>query len=66
MNPRTITIALLIVTVIVWVLWDVYAALNNAPNDTITHILRVYTRQHPVIPLGIGIVLGHLFWGGSE
>jgi hypothetical protein len=53
---------LLIVTLAVIGLWDVYVSYLDRPHDTVSDVLNRWSTQWPVIPLHIGLVLGHILW----
>lgn len=67
MSARTITGILLIVTLLVWAIWDVYAFLT-AENSTISVVITDWSRQAPGIGVLFGILIGHWFFPakGSE
>jgi len=41
--------------------YEIYAVTNSIPGDTLSEAVWNYG-QHPLIALGIGIVLGHFYW----
>lgn len=41
---------------------EVVALTNREPGDTITSVIRDAVHRWPIIAVGIGVVLGHLFW----
>jgi hypothetical protein len=43
-------------------LWDVVAAARGRHHDTISIVVMEWSRAFPIIPLILGLVLGHLFW----
>jgi cation transporter-like permease len=57
------TMAILVATVLGLGAWDVYVAFfAEGGGDTISEVTLYWARRHPVIPLVVGIVMGHLFW----
>ena len=42
--------------------WDVYVAVNGVPGDTISELTLGWAQNHPIIPMAVGVVCGHLFW----
>lgn len=42
--------------------YDVFAALFMPPGSTISAIVLNLAQRYPILPLLVGIVLGHLFW----
>jgi len=59
---KKITSILLIVTLSIWVVWDVFVATNNVKNDTISEITLAVSYLALFIPAAWGIIMGHLFW----
>lgn len=45
----------------VW-LFDIFAGLNERPQDTVSAVLFDWSRDFPILPLAVGVLLGHLFW----
>jgi hypothetical protein len=45
------------------VAWDLYASFGGYPQYTVSAILTGWAEGRPILPLVLGIVLGHLFWG---
>jgi hypothetical protein len=41
-------------------MYDVY--LGTAGDETITSVVRNWSSKWPVLPLSIGVIIGHLFW----
>lgn len=47
--------------------YDIYAAANKRDKaETITAVLRRESRESPIIPLALGMVMGHLFWSPEK
>lgn len=42
--------------------WDVYCAAKGAPDDTVSATLQDWAKQHSMLTVAIGAVIGHLFW----
>lgn len=60
MNPKVTRIMLLVV-VILLIIYDIYAAVHGIQN-TISAVTLGIAEKHPVLPLCVGIIAGHLFW----
>jgi hypothetical protein len=45
--------------------WDTYATYGPGQEYTVSALVTAWARQWPVLPLLLGVLLGHLFWGGS-
>lgn len=41
---------------------DVLLATGNPPSKTVSRGILDWSLDHPVIPFGIGVVLGHMLW----
>lgn len=61
MSARLISSVLIVVTLIVWILWDIYAALFGGPGATESEVIRDWASYHPSIAVGLGTVAGHWF-----
>lgn len=66
MKTKIITIVLLIVTLTLWLVWDVFVATNEAKGDTISELTLYASYLAPFIPAAWGIICGHLFWPMKE
>ena len=56
-------LAIVLLTVLVIVgCWDVWASASGKPMDTVSEILCQWSKQFPVLPFGVGLLIGHLFW----
>lgn len=42
--------------------WDMYVTFAHIPESTVSEIIQRWATFHPVIPLTVGLLLGHLFW----
>ena len=62
MDIRTVTKIVLAVVVAALVVWDIVVATTPPPADTISEVVLAFARNHPVVPLIVGILCGHLFW----
>lgn len=58
MDTRDITQVIIIATVAVWIIWDIWVAANKTPGDTESEVIRDYT-IYPAIPASLGALLGH-------
>lgn len=58
-----IVLALAFIAVnLVVALWDLYCAAIGNYRDTVSMTFQDWGRQWPMLPLFIGIVIGHVFW----
>lgn len=44
------------------IFFDLWAASQEPPAPSITDQLRQWSARYPLLPLGCGLVVGHLFW----
>ncbi len=58
------TIAKLIIIAIIAVItiWDVAVVLMGRPDTTIGAVILKLSKEHPMIPFTLGVLIGHLFW----
>ena len=66
MLTRRVTIGLLAGTLALLIGWDVYVATNEVGGDTISEITLGWSRRVWTMPLGVGVVCGHLFWPSAR
>lgn len=57
-----LTAWVLVAVVALLIVWDVFAQLRWGYTGTISYDILTASKNHPLIPLSIGIVMGHLFW----
>jgi len=58
---RYITIAMIVLTGIFWVAWDIYAYMHGT-NSTISVVITDWAYYHPMAPFILGILMGHWLW----
>lgn len=62
-----VAIAATVVSVHVLVMaWDVYCSFWLSGSNTVSAVIREWSQRWPVLPLLVGLVLGHLFWSGHH
>lgn len=59
--PTVLAVSLL-ATLFVAGCWDVWAVAEGTPQLTVSNLIGEWSAQFPVLPLSIGVLLGHLFW----
>jgi hypothetical protein len=59
------TEVVMLLGVVLWVGWDVYAATRGQEGVTISAVTWATIRGNPWIPFLVGFVCGHLFWQSS-
>jgi hypothetical protein len=42
--------------------WDVAAISLGRPRETVSNVLQGWAMSFPVLPLAVGVILGHVFW----
>jgi heme/copper-type cytochrome/quinol oxidase subunit 2 len=42
--------------------WDVVAITRSRPEDTVSGLLYSWSLMYPILPLVIGVLIGHVFW----
>jgi hypothetical protein len=62
MTDRRKTIAILIGVVVLLIAWDIYVYTSPDTRDTISEVVLGFSRDHPVVGVVFGILLGHLLW----
>lgn len=62
MNISNLTITVLVCALVSLIGYDIYAVIQGGTHATISWTLWTYSHQYPILPLGAGIILGHLFW----
>lgn len=58
----SVTMVVISVTLFGLLIYDTWAMMRKGYHWTISYNLRDLANRFPVVALGIGIVLGHLFW----
>ena len=61
-KTKRITVAVLVLSVALLIGWDLVVICNETPGDTISEMLYSAARRWPIIPLCVGMILGHIFW----
>ena len=62
MDWTLFTKALLAIALGLFVAYDVVAFLRGGVQATISRVTLGWARRWPLLPLLVGVVLGHLFW----
>lgn len=64
-STRKITTGLIIATIVIWIGWDIYVAIETASaphGDTESEVIRDFSWSHPFFPFAVGVLMGHFFW----
>lgn len=59
---RYILATLLLANVVGAGLWDIIATYRGDTHDTVSTTLREWSIAWPVLPLLVGVIIGHIFW----
>jgi hypothetical protein len=57
-----ITVILLMVTALIWVVYDVWTISKRGKKTSISAYIIRGSYKYPLVVLGFGVLLGHLFW----
>ena len=66
LNWHGVTVIFCVVVTILAIGYDVIADRQGGVSATISRVVREYAHQYPLIPLLVGILLGHLFWSQGQ
>jgi len=66
MSSKMKTVAVVLGAVGLLIGWDIWVYLDPPEGDTISEIALSTAKDHPVLPLLIGVLAGHLFWPQRE
>ena len=61
---RRITQALILITVAIWIAWDLYA--THHPGATESEVIRDWQVAYPPLAWGIGVLFGHFTMLGNR
>jgi len=42
--------------------WDLTAVATSHPDLSVSHLFQRWAIENPILPLALGIIVGHLFW----
>jgi hypothetical protein len=63
---KYITKGLILTTILSWIVWDIYVAIEPTPGDTESETIRDWAWAHPAFPFAVGAIMGHFFWNREE
>lgn len=61
-QPRVVFAVCMMLSCLFAGLWDVWVIAHGRPNDTVSRVLQEWSVAYPMLPLALGILLGHIFW----
>ncbi len=62
MKIKQITMLIIGLVVIALIGYDFYAIAVGGTEASISHIVIVWSYKYPIIPFGMGVLIGHFFW----
>jgi hypothetical protein len=51
-----------LLTVLLIGIWDVFSIRLFGPHSTVSDVLQTWSKMYPILPLTVGLILGHIFW----
>jgi threonine/homoserine/homoserine lactone efflux protein len=61
-QAKVITKWLVLATLVIWLVWDVYAAIAHGPEPTESNVIKDWAREYPQITALISFIAGHWLW----
>lgn len=61
-NAATLLAAFLLIALLVVGVWDIYATTSSGRWASVSDVITDWSRVYPVLPLLVGLVMGHIFW----
>ena len=61
-RDQKMTLALLGITALVWLAWDIWIIGWYGRQASISDVLYLTCQRHPFVAAGIGILVGHSLW----
>ena len=58
----TLTESVIYGTIMLLIVYDIFILLDKGVEQTISSVLLKLGQKYPIIPFGIGVVFGHIFW----
>lgn len=59
---RKMTGVIVMATIVILSLYDVYAYTEGGTEGTISHVLMTWGYNYPMIPFAAGVLVGHFWW----
>jgi len=59
---RVVLASLVHVVLLLIAAWDLTAAATNHPELSVSALTQRWAIENPVLPLAVGVIMGHLFW----
>lgn len=62
MTNASFMIAIFVLSILFAVgIYDAYAMYANGSGDTVSTVFKTWSREWPILPFAIGVLVGHLF-----
>jgi hypothetical protein len=42
--------------------WDAYVLTSHDASRSVSHVIRAWSVNQPILPFAAGVLVGHLFW----
>lgn len=62
MSGSNLTMIVLLFVSVLLIVYDFYAYWSFGQESTISMYLFDISKKFPIVPFGIGVIMGHLFW----
>lgn len=62
MSLKTKTALLMVITAIVWIVYDVWALAEGGTEVSISHLIMELSYKSPAFTFACGFLCGHFFW----
>ena len=62
MDIRKLTGSVIVVSIAILAIYDVYAYVEGGTEGTISHVIMSWSYAHPAFTFSFGFLCGHLFW----
>lgn len=61
-SARVLLMTAFLLAALVIAVWDICVIAQGRPNDTISVLFNEWAHRHPILPLMLGILIGHVIW----
>jgi hypothetical protein len=62
LTTRQITIAMILATAFILIVWDIWAYVTVGGEATISAVILDNSKKYPMLPFSFGVLIGHLMW----
>lgn len=64
-TPQYLLALCLLTMFLVVGVWDIWVQATGQPAATVSNVLGTWSQQYPMLPLAMGVLIGHLLWPRS-